>query len=104
MSIDTSKIIEDNKRGANDTGSPEVQVALLTARIEHLQTLAAHALARAEDTKTGQVTRLKKHLLPNGIPQEREMNFLTYLLKHGQKPLEMLLALPAGFVGEVEIP
>lgn len=36
MSIDTSKIIEDNKRGANDTGSPEVQVALLTARIEHL--------------------------------------------------------------------
>lgn len=75
-----------------------------TARIEHLQTLAAHALARAEDTKTGQVTRLKKHLLPNGIPQEREMNFLTYLLKHGQKPLEMLLALPAGFVGEVEIP
>ena len=36
MSIDTSKIIEDNKRGANDTGSPEVQVALLTARIEQL--------------------------------------------------------------------
>ena len=36
MSIDTSKIIEDNKRGANDTGSPEVQVALLTARIVHL--------------------------------------------------------------------
>src|SRR5688572_23669576 len=36
MSIDTSKIIEDNKRGAADTGSPEVQVALLTARIEQL--------------------------------------------------------------------
>lgn len=36
MSIDTVKIIEDNKRGANDTGSPEVQVALLTARIEML--------------------------------------------------------------------
>ena len=36
MSIDTSKVIEDNKRGANDTGSPEVQVALLTARIEQL--------------------------------------------------------------------
>lgn len=36
MPIDTSKIIEDNQRGANDTGSPEVQVALLTARIEHL--------------------------------------------------------------------
>ena len=36
MSIDTSKIIEENKRGDNDTGSPEVQVALLTARIQHL--------------------------------------------------------------------
>ncbi|MGY0504110.1 30S ribosomal protein S15 [Luteimonas sp. e5] len=36
MSIDTAKIIEDNKRGANDTGSPEVQVALLTARIQQL--------------------------------------------------------------------
>ena len=36
MSIDTQKVIEDNKRGANDTGSPEVQVALLTARIVQL--------------------------------------------------------------------
>jgi small subunit ribosomal protein S15 len=36
MSIDTSKIIDDFKRGANDTGSPEVQVALLTARIVQL--------------------------------------------------------------------
>ncbi|MGH8078396.1 MAG: 30S ribosomal protein S15 [Lysobacter sp.] len=36
MSIDTSKVIETHKRADNDTGSPEVQVALLTARIEHL--------------------------------------------------------------------
>ena len=36
MSIDTSKVIEAHKRADNDTGSPEVQVALLTARIEHL--------------------------------------------------------------------
>ena len=36
MSIDTQKIIADNARGTNDTGSPEVQVALLTARIQHL--------------------------------------------------------------------
>ena len=36
MSIDNSKIIEEHARGTNDTGSPEVQVALLTARIEHL--------------------------------------------------------------------
>ena len=36
MSIDTSKVIGEHKRAANDTGSPEVQVALLTARIEDL--------------------------------------------------------------------
>lgn len=36
MSIDTRKIIQEFARGTNDTGSPEVQVALLSARIEHL--------------------------------------------------------------------
>lgn len=36
MSINTAQIIKDNQRGANDTGSPEVQVALLTARIQQL--------------------------------------------------------------------
>jgi small subunit ribosomal protein S15 len=32
----TNKVISDYRRAANDTGSPEVQVALLSARIEHL--------------------------------------------------------------------
>lgn len=36
MSIDTQKIIEEFKRGEGDTGSPEVQIALLSARIELL--------------------------------------------------------------------
>ena len=36
MSIDTQKVINEHKRGDADTGSPEVQVALLTARIEQL--------------------------------------------------------------------
>lgn len=36
MSIDSAKIIDEHKRGNNDTGSPEVQVALLTARIVQL--------------------------------------------------------------------
>ena len=29
-------VVKDNARAANDTGSPEVQVALLTARINEL--------------------------------------------------------------------
>jgi small subunit ribosomal protein S15 len=31
-----SAVVQDYQRTANDTGSPEVQVALLTARINHL--------------------------------------------------------------------
>jgi len=30
------KVVEEFSRGPKDTGSPEVQVALLTARIQHL--------------------------------------------------------------------
>ncbi|HSR66175.1 MAG TPA: 30S ribosomal protein S15 [Xanthomonadaceae bacterium] len=36
MSIDSGKIIQEYARGTNDTGSPEVQVALLSARIAQL--------------------------------------------------------------------
>ena len=35
-SLDKAGIIASNARGTNDTGSPEVQVALLTARINDL--------------------------------------------------------------------
>ena len=31
-----SNIVDEYKRSPNDTGSPEVQVALLTSRIKHL--------------------------------------------------------------------
>ncbi|HMM87534.1 30S ribosomal protein S15 [Azohydromonas sp.] len=34
--IDKAEIVKANGRSANDTGSPEVQVALLTARINEL--------------------------------------------------------------------
>ncbi|MET3106588.1 small subunit ribosomal protein S15 [Oxalobacteraceae bacterium GrIS 2.11] len=39
-------IVADNARAANDTGSPEVQVALLTARINDLNT---HFKAHSKD-------------------------------------------------------
>ncbi|ART83535.1 30S ribosomal protein S15 [Oceanisphaera profunda] len=32
-----AQIVADNARGEGDTGSPEVQVALLSAQINHLQ-------------------------------------------------------------------
>jgi small subunit ribosomal protein S15 len=36
MSIEKSDIIKAHQKGAKDTGSPEVQVALITARVNHL--------------------------------------------------------------------
>jgi len=36
MSIDTQAIIKEYQKDENDTGSADVQVALLTARIKHL--------------------------------------------------------------------
>jgi small subunit ribosomal protein S15 len=41
-----ASIITDNARGQNDTGSPEVQVALLTARINDLN---GHFKAHSKD-------------------------------------------------------
>jgi small subunit ribosomal protein S15 len=40
------EIIKDNGRGKDDTGSPEVQVAILTERINNL---TAHFKAHAKD-------------------------------------------------------
>lgn len=42
----TAKVINEHKRKDNDTGSPEVQVALLTARINGL---TGHFKANAKD-------------------------------------------------------
>jgi small subunit ribosomal protein S15 len=36
MTINKAEVVKAHARGTNDTGSPEVQVALLTARINHL--------------------------------------------------------------------
>lgn len=36
MSIDTQTIIKEYQKDATDTGSADVQIALLTARIRHL--------------------------------------------------------------------
>ncbi len=43
---DKAKIVADYQRSANDTGSPEVQVALLTARITDL---TGHFKTHAKD-------------------------------------------------------
>ncbi len=46
LTADKAVIVKDNARAANDTGSTEVQVALLTARINYL---TPHFKANAKD-------------------------------------------------------
>ena len=36
MSVNKSEVIKKHQQDAKDTGSPEVQVALITARVTHL--------------------------------------------------------------------
>ena len=80
MSIDTQKVIEENKRGTNDTGSPEVQVALLTARIEHL---SGHFK-----------THTKDHHSRRGLLQlvNRRRSLLDYLHRKGGLPIPLAVA------------
>ena len=83
-------------------GAAERSGGRALGQLERLQRLAARALARAEDERSGQLRRLKAHLLPRGVPQERELSFLNLLLKHGRAPLTRLLALAPG--AQVELP
>ena len=79
MSVDTQKVIADNARGANDTGSPEVQVALLTARIEHL---------------SGHIkTHKKDHHSRRGLLQlvNRRRSLLDYLKKKDNERYKTLI-------------
>lgn len=46
LTAEKAVIVKDNARAVNDTGSPEVQVALLTARINDL---TPHFKANAKD-------------------------------------------------------
>ena len=53
-------IVADNARAQNDTGSPEVQVALLTARINDLN---GHFKAHAKDhhSRRGLIMMVHRH-------------------------------------------
>ena len=77
-----TEIIEQNKRGEGDTGSPEVQVALLTERINHL---TEHFKVHAKDHHSrrgllkmvGQRRRLLRYL--ERVSNERYRALITKL-------------------------
>lgn len=65
----TAQIIKTHQRAKNDTGSPEVQIALLTARIEYL---TEHLKTHTHDFHT-------RYGLSKMVSQRR--NLLNYLKK-----------------------
>lgn len=73
-----NEIIAKFGRGENDTGSPEVQIALLTARIkqlqEHFETHKHdHHSRRGLLKLVGQRRRLLAYLRSKDVPRYREL-------------------------------
>lgn len=79
MSIDTQKIIEENKRTPEDTGSPEVQVALLTA---HIVLLTDHLKIHKKDhhSRRGLLKKVNKR-----------RNLLNYLKRKSPERYKALI-------------
>ena len=81
MSLPTeqkSQVITDFRRAENDTGSPEVQIAILTTRIqeltEHLKTHTKdHASRRGLLQMVGRRRRLLEYLKNEDIERYREL-------------------------------
>lgn len=76
MQIDKSSIIADNAKHEGDTGSPEVQIAILTARInnlnEHLKlNKKDHHSRRGLLKMVGKRRRLLNYLMKNDIERYR---------------------------------
>lgn len=79
---DKREIIESYARGEGDTGSAEVQIALLTARIkyltEHFKTHKKdHASRRGLLTLVGQRRKLLKYV--RGVDQQRYKTLIQSL-------------------------
>lgn len=70
---------------------------------EKLPRKLSAALARADGDLGQHLLRLGKHLLPDGVPQERQNSFLEFVLKFGDLPIKRLLQLEPSCKHEVEI-
>ena len=74
------KVIKDHGRGEGDTGSPEVQVAILTSRI---QTLTEHFKTHAKDNHS------RRGLL---MMVNKRRSLLDYLRREDEKRYTDLIA------------
>jgi bacillithiol synthase len=78
-------------------GALERSRARVLGHVQRLETKIARALVNREETSERQFSRLRAHLMPGGIPQERRTNFLSSLMKFGPVLIDRMLALePTG--------
>ncbi len=68
----------------------------MQGQVQRLQHLVSREALRRDDQLRSDLDRLRLHLMPGGVRQERSLSFLTFLLKYGPQPLEKLLSLPPG--------
>ena len=76
-------LIKDHGRGSDDTGSPEVQVAILTSRI---QTLTEHFKTHAKDnhSRRGLLMMVnKRRSLLDYLRKEDEQRYMDLIAKLG---------------------
>lgn len=83
--VSKQKIIEDFQTGQNDTGSPEVQVALLSRRIEQL---TEHLKIHPHDihSRRGLLSMLSKRRRLLNFLAERESDRYKMLIKKVNLP------------------
>jgi small subunit ribosomal protein S15 len=77
------EVIKDHGRGSDDTGSPEVQVAILTSRI---QTLTDHFKTHAKDnhSRRGLLMMVnKRRSLLDYLRRKDEQRYLALIAKLG---------------------
>lgn len=80
VAAEKSEIVKEYQRDKTDTGSPEVQVALLSARISHL---SGHLETHKKDHHS-------RHGLLKMVNRRRKL--LDYLRKKNQKKYQELIS------------
>lgn len=89
--------LRDEVAGIDPTlvGSAERGEAIVRRTVELLREKAARALRERDATARRQFGRLRAHLVPNGVPQERFLSPFSFFLKLGIRPVvDAFLALP----------
>ena len=102
--------LEGNRMFAVAGIDPTLEGAVERARdridrtLTKLRSQGAAAIARRDEVIAGQFGRLRAHLLPDGVPQERRLSPYSSFLKFGIRPvLALFETLPISGRHDLEI-